>query len=85
MNDDLEMIKSLEIYNYLVLNCIGYENRKKSTQLMELFNIRDNKTFRAYVEKARQNPDLEYFLASEAGKKGGYWIATNEQEKGNSL
>ena len=75
------MNKSVEIYNYLLQNCIGYENRVKSQEVMHLFDVEDNKTFRSYIESARVNPECTYFIGSEAGKNGGYWIATSKREK----
>ena len=79
------MSKSIEIYNFLVDNCVGYEKRVKASSLMERFDISDHKTFRSYIESARNNPCLEYFIGSEAGKNGGYWIATNSFEKRKTI
>ena len=47
---------------------------------MEKFNIRDNKTFRAYIENIRDSEILQKIVCSEAGSNGGYWIATNNDE-----
>ena len=73
------------IYNYLLENHIGYENRAKSSELMNEFGIHDNKTFRSYIAEARNNIECTYFIASEAGKDGGYWIATKEQDRDITL
>lgn len=73
------MDKPNQIYNYLMQNCIGYDNRIKSDVLMDLFEIRSNKTFRTYIEIARE--EFDYFIASEAGRQGGYWIASNKKDK----
>ena len=74
-----------EIYNYLLQNHIGYDNRVKATVLMDIFNIHDNKTFRSYIAEARNDIECTYFIASEAGKQGGYWIATKEQDRDITL
>ena len=69
-----------KIYNYLKKNAVGYENRVKSNVIMKKFNIRDNKTFRAYIENTRDSEALQKIVCSEAGSNGGYWIATNNDE-----
>lgn len=69
-----------KIYNYLKKNAVGYEKRVKSSEIMEKFNIRDNKTFRAYIENIRDSEILQKIVCSEAGSNGGYWIATNNDE-----
>lgn len=69
-----------KIYNYLKKNAVGYEKRVKSSEIMEKFNIRDNKTFRAYIENIRDSEVLQKIVCSEAGSNGGYWIATNNDE-----
>ena len=48
-----------KIYNYLKKNAVGYEKRVKSSEIMEKFNIRDNKTFRAYIENIRDSEVLQ--------------------------
>ena len=68
------------IYKYLVLNCIGYDNRIKANVLMNKFNINDNKTFRGYIQAIRQNPEFPRMIGSEAGSSGGYWIIANANE-----
>lgn len=75
------MDKAIEIYNYLFDNCVGYDNRVKANYLMEKFDINDHKTLRMYIESARTNPNCEYFIGSEAGRLGGYWIAISNEEK----
>lgn len=69
-----------QIYQYLKLNCAGYDNKKSSNEIMEQFNINDNKTFRSYIEEIRQSDTLQKFICSEAGQNGGYWVATNQEE-----
>ncbi len=73
------------IYNYLLQNHIGYENRVKANVLMNIFGINDNKTFRSYIAEARNDIECTYFIASKAGSKGGYWIATKEQDRDITL
>ena len=68
------------IYDYLNKNCVGYDNRVKSDYLMKLFEIRDNKTFRRYIQELRQNPKYEKLVGSEAGSSGGYFIVSNYEE-----
>jgi hypothetical protein len=68
------------IYDYLNENCVGYENRVKSDVLMKEFGIKDNKTFRNYIQELRQNPNYENLVGSEAGSSGGYFIVSNYQE-----
>lgn len=68
------------IYDYLNENCVGYENRVKSDVLMKEFGIKDNKTFRNYIQELRQNPNYENLVGSEAGSSGGYFIVSNYEE-----
>lgn len=69
-----------KIYDYMKKNAVGYENRVKSNVIMEKFDIKDNKTFRAYIENIRDSEVLQKIVCSEAGSNGGYWIATNNDE-----
>jgi hypothetical protein len=69
-----------KIYEYLKKNAIGYENRVKSGSLMKPFEIQNNKTLRSYIEEIRDSDILQKIICSEAGKNGGYWIATSEDE-----
>jgi hypothetical protein len=69
-----------KIYEYLRKNAVGHEKRVKSSVLMKEFNIQDNKTLRSHIEEIRDNMDYEFIICSEAGSKGGYWIATTEEE-----
>ncbi len=69
-----------KIYDYLKENAVGYEKRVKSSVLMKEFNIKDNKTMRYYIEEIRNSDILQKIVCSEAGKSGGYWIATNDEE-----
>lgn len=69
-----------KIYEYLIKNAVGHEKRVKSSVLMKEFNILDNKTLRSHIETIRDNMDYELIICSEAGSKGGYWIATTEEE-----
>lgn len=75
------MNKSQMIYDYLLENCIGYENRIKGYELMKLFDINDNKTLRSYIQETRKKDEYKYLVGSEAGFKGGYWIVNNAIEK----
>lgn len=69
-----------KIYDYLKKNATGYEKRVKSGVLMKEFDIHDNKTLRFYIEEIRNSDILQKIVCSEAGSKGGYWIATNDEE-----
>lgn len=69
-----------QIYDYLKKNAIGHGKRVKSGVLMQKFNIKDNKTLRDYIENIRNSDTLQKIVCSEAGKKGGYWIATTDEE-----
>ncbi|MBR4486782.1 hypothetical protein IKS57_05590 [bacterium] len=69
-----------QIYEYLKKNAVGYEKRVKSSVLMKEFNIKDNKSLRGYIEDIRNSEILQKIVCSEAGKQGGYWIATNDEE-----
>lgn len=68
------------IYNYLTVNCVGYENRVKARTIMRKFGIKDNKTFRSYIQAIREDYNYPRLIGSEAGKSGGYWIIANKQE-----
>ena len=69
-----------KIYEYLKNNACGYSKRVKSSKLMQEFNINDNKVLRHHIQSIRQDETLQKIVCSEAGNKGGYWIANNEQE-----
>ena len=69
-----------QIYDYMKKNAIGHEKRVKSGVLMQEFNIKDNKTLRDYIENIRNSDTLQKIVCSEAGKNGGYWIATTDEE-----
>jgi len=73
------------IYYYLQKNAVGYSKRVKSSILMDKFNINDNKTLRSHIESIRDNMDYQLIVCSEAGKHGGYWIATNKEEVYDTL
>ena len=74
-----------KIYNYLKENAIGYEDRVKSDVLMKEFDINDNKTLRGYIQEIRESEILTKVICSEAGKDGGYWIATDYDEVKKTL
>lgn len=78
-------IVEYKIYEYLKKNAVGYEKRIKSSVLMKEFNINDNKTLRSYIENIRQSEKLQKIVCSEAGKNGGYWIPTNNEEISKTL
>ena len=67
------------LVDYLKNNCIGYDNRQKAYQLMQVVNLKDHKTFRALIEEIRQSKET-IFICSEAGKTGGYWLPTTKEE-----
>ena len=68
------------IYDYLVNNCVGYDNRVKGWQLMKLFNIHDHKTLRSYIQELRQDEEVDKMIGSVAGSKGGFFIIENYSE-----
>ena len=74
-----------KIYNYLKENAVGYEDRVKADVLMKEFNINDNKTLRSYIQEIRESEVLTKIICSEAGKDGGYWIATDYKEVRKTL
>lgn len=69
------------IYEYLLKNALGFNNRIKGKQLMIVFDINDHKTLRSYIENIRQDEKYEYLIGSEAGKGGGYYIPIGSDEK----
>ena len=69
-----------KIYYFLQNNAVGYKKRVKSSVLMKEFNIEDNKSLRRHIEQIRDDMDYELIICSEAGKSGGYWIATTDDE-----
>ena len=69
-----------KIYNYLKENAVGYDERVKADVLMKEFKINDNKTLRSYIQEIRESEILTKIICSEAGKDGGYWIATDYKE-----
>lgn len=74
-----------KIYEYLKKNAVGYEKRVKSSVLMKEFNINDNKMLRKRIENIRQSEKLQKIICSEAGRNGGYWIPTNNEEVSKTL
>lgn len=74
-----------KIYNYLKTNAIGYENRVKAGAIMQEFGITDNKTLRSYIQEIRESEILTKIICSEAGKDGGYWVATDYKEVKQTL
>ncbi len=68
-----------QIYQYLLANCYGYDNRLKAYQIMREFDIKDHKLFRNRIEDIRQSNEYG-FICSEAGTDGGYWIPANYDE-----
>ena len=68
------------IYDYLLNNCVGCDNRIKGWQLMKLFNIKDHKTLRGYIQELRNDEDIEELIGSVAGKGGGFFIIRNYTE-----
>lgn len=74
-----------KIYNYLKENAVGYDDRVKADVLMKEFNINDNKTLRSYIQEIRESEILTKIICSEAGKDGGYWIATDYKEVKKTL
>ena len=74
-----------KIYNYLKENAVGYEDRIKADVLMKEFKINDNKTLRGYIQEIRESEVLTKIICSEAGKDGGYWIATDYKEVKKTL
>lgn len=73
------------IYKYLKKHAKGYDNRIKGYQLMKEFDIQDHKTLRSYIEEIRDSEVLQKIVCSEAGKNGGYWIATKQEEVNQTL
>lgn len=69
-----------KVIKYLLENCKGYNKRKKSIEIMKYLNINDNKSLRRIIEKIRQDNKNKIFICSEAGHKGGYWIAKDYRE-----
>jgi len=74
-----------QLYYYMVKNAVGRKKMVKSVVLMEKFNINDNKTFRSYIEEIRLSDKYDKIVCSEAGVKGGYWIATSQEEITDTL
>lgn len=68
------------IYDYLLNNCVGYDNRVKGWQLMNLFNIKDHKTLRGYIQELRNDETIDELIGSVAGKDGGFFIIRNYEE-----
>lgn len=69
-----------QLHDYLKSNCIGYENRKTSYEIMDLFMIERNKDFRKYIQEIRNSDIFQKIICSEAGPNGGYWVPTNDEE-----
>ena len=74
-----------QLYYYMTKNTVGRTKMVKSSVLMEKFNINDNKTFRSMIEAIRLSDKYDKIICSEAGSKGGYWIATSQEEITDTL
>lgn len=74
-----------QLYYYMLKNAVGRKKMIKSSVLMEKFNINDNKTFRSMIEAIRLSDKYDKIICSEAGSKGGYWIATSQEEITDTL
>ena len=74
------MSKEEEIYNYLCKNHVGKDNLINNYELRVKFKILSDKSLRKIIENIRGNDKYKEFIASKAGNKGGYWIATNKSE-----
>ena len=74
-----------QIHDYLKKNAVGYSKRVKSSVLMKIFNITDNKKLRKHIQNIRQDETLQKIVCSESGKNGGYWIAKNDKEVQDTL
>ena len=77
--------KADQLYYYMIKQAVGRAKMVKSSELMKRFNINDNKTFRSYIEEIRLNDKYDKIVCSEAGSKGGYWIATSQEEITDTL
>lgn len=73
------------IYDFLKENAVGYENRIKSYELMQLFNIKSNEVLRSYIQEIRASETLQKIICSEPSQTGGYWIPTNDEEVEKTL
>lgn len=69
------------IYVYLVNNAKGKENRIKANKLMKEFEIKDNKTFRKYIQEINRDKRCLSLIGAVSGKQGGYFIPISEEEK----
>lgn len=74
-----------QLYYYMTKNAVGRTKMVKSSVLMEKFNVNDNKTFRSMIEAIRLSDKYDKIICSEAGSKGGYWIATSQEEITDTL
>lgn len=74
-----------QLYYYMLKHAVGRKKMIKSSVLMEKFNINDNKTFRSMIEAIRLSDKYDKIICSEAGSKGGYWIATSQEEITDTL
>ncbi len=68
------------LHDYLKNNCVGFENRKKGSEIMKIFGIKDNGTFRRYIRIIRNSDVFQKIICSKAGNDGGYWLAVSFKE-----
>lgn len=78
------MDKKEKIYNYLLFNAVGYENRVKADVLMAITDIQDHKCFRKKIEELRLDKE-KAIIGSKAGSNGGYFICETEEEKETTI
>ena len=74
-----------QLYYYMIKHAVGRKKMLKSSVLMEKFGITDNKAFRGMIETIRLSDKYDKIVCSEAGVKGGYWIATSQEEITDTL
>lgn len=73
-----------EIYTFLLMRAIGYENRVKAGVLMSITGIKDHKALRKLIEELRLDKN-KAIIGSEAGSNGGYYICETEEEKQKTI
>lgn len=70
-----------EIHNYLKKYAIGYQNRKTSSELIKIFNIKSDDILRECIREIRDSDIFHKTICSKSGSGGnGYWIATDVDE-----
>lgn len=74
------MSREKEIYEYLLENHKGKENKAKAKDLMKLFNISDHRNFRKIIQDINRDKQFKKLIGAVSSRNGGYYICETQEE-----